>query len=135
MNGRSFSKAVDLIFSRFLSDLGFNEIEKTISGNFYSVRHSSSQYEISISFEPDTENVLIVLYSLVKDDISDIDNHLISPRLSDLNLRYMHLVTDAQRAENDDYFKELNSHDPIEKRLIKSAKELRLVLPKYFSNS
>jgi hypothetical protein len=57
-----------------------------------------------------------------------------TPRLSDLNSRYMNTVSSEERAANEAAFKSVEARDEEEKLLLKSAKELCLVLPKYLAD-
>ena len=63
-----------------------------------------------------------------------MDDRLKTPRLCDLNSRYMNTVTSEERAANDAAFKSVVALDEEERLLLKSAKELRLVLPKYLAS-
>jgi hypothetical protein len=47
----------------------------------------------------------------------------------------MNTITKTERAANDLAFKSVSAKDPEERQLLKAAKELRLVLPKYLGAS
>lgn len=63
---------------------------------------------------------------------NDIDDRTQTPRLADLNSRYMATITSEERAENEAAFAGIMVQNKQERLLLKAAKELRLVLPKYF---
>ena len=67
-------------------------------------------------------------------ELSDIDDRAETPRLADLNDRYMQTVTSEDRAANDEFFASVAVSDDEELRVLKAAKELRLVLPKHLAS-
>ncbi|MNT90529.1 hypothetical protein D3C72_2314430 [compost metagenome] len=67
-------------------------------------------------------------------DLRSIDDPLKTPRLSHLNARYMELVPKIEWDENEEFFGRQTPRDGAERRLIKCAKDLRLVLPRYLAS-
>ncbi|MCA2998931.1 MAG: hypothetical protein ING75_10050 [Rhodocyclaceae bacterium] len=67
--------------------------------------------------------------------LSEIDDLTESPRLADLNRRYMASVTSEERLKNEEFFRGIVTGDDDERMLLKMAKELRLVLPIYLNDS
>jgi hypothetical protein len=67
--------------------------------------------------------------------LSEIDDRTKTPRLSDLNSQFMNAVTGEERAANLVAFASLMPRDKEERALLKSAKELHLVLSKYLADS
>jgi hypothetical protein len=53
------------------------------------------------------------------------------PRLADLNSRYTSSITREERAENEATFESIIVNGKEERLLLKAAKGLRLVLPRY----
>jgi hypothetical protein len=135
MNGQDFLKLTTSAFLPFLKEMGFEMSKPDISGRLYSIDFKSSNHRVSVSYEPGDEVMFIIIFSVENGSSSNIDDRSKTPRLSDLNNLYMKNITLAQRAENDDYFKSITALDSAEHQLLKSAKELRLVLPQYIQSA
>lgn len=133
MNGQDFLRVATEAFAPFLSELGFSMDEPSISGRFYRASFSGPRYSVSVSFEPGDEALFVAVFSRSELGLSDMDDRLSTPRLSDLNRRYMSTVTKEERFANEAVFASVVARDDEEKALVKAAKELRLVLPKYLA--
>lgn len=131
MNGQDFLRIANEAFVPFLKGLGFVMDEPSISGRFYRVSFTGSAHVVSVSYEPGDEALFVLVFRRENGELSDIDDRLKTPRLSDLNIRYMQKVTAEERSINDAFFKSVITQDNQEYLLLKAAKELRLVLPKY----
>jgi hypothetical protein len=131
MNGQDFLRITSEAFSPFLRALGFAVDEPSISGRYYRVSFTSSSHGISISYEPGDEALFVIVFSRKNGELSDIDDRITTPRLSDLNSRYMEAITNEERVDNEAIFESIKVNDKEERILLKAAKELRLVLPKY----
>ena len=134
MNGQDFLRIVNEAFTPFLIGLGFSMDAPSISGRLYRASFSGPKHSVSVSFEPGDEALFVLVFSREHGELSDMDDRLKTPRLSDLNSRYMNAVNSEERAANETAFKSVVARDEEEKVLLKSAKELRLVLPKYLAN-
>ena len=89
---------------------------------------------VSVSFEPGDDSLFVIVFSRTRGDWSAMDDREMSPRLSDLNTRYMSMIGPKERSDNETYFRTAEASDPVEKSLLKAAKELRLVLPMYLAD-
>jgi hypothetical protein len=134
MNGDNFLRIVDEAFTQFMSDLGFIMEKPIVGGRLYSVTFTGVRHAVSVSFEPDNIQPSVLVFTLVGGRKSSIDDRSATPRLSDLNATFMKSVTQQERAINDAFFNSIVANDNQERLLLKSAKELRLVLPKYISS-
>jgi hypothetical protein len=134
MNGQDFERLVHDAFS-FLGDFDFILDELSVSGLMYHASFVSLSNVISVSYEPGNNNVLILVHTLTSGRLSDIDDRSKTPRLTDLNRQFMKMITKADRASNEAVFKSVVVHDHEETLLLKAAKELRLVLPRYLASS
>ena len=135
MNGQDFLRVAGEAFAPFLIELGFVMDEPSISGRFYRVSFTGSAHTVSISYEPYDDAAFIMIFSRVNGRLSDIDDRAQTPRLADLNARYMKSVTSEERAENDRVFELVVVNDNEGRALLKAAKELRLVIPRYLEGS
>ena len=131
MNGQDFLRIAHEALEPFLKELGFAMDEPSISGRYYRVSFTAPQSAVSVSYEPGDDALFVMVFGRKNGQLSDIDNRKETPRLSDLNSRYMAAVTQAERVVNEKAFESVLVHDNEERQLLKAAKELRLVLPKY----
>lgn len=135
MTGKDFLRLVREAFEPFLIALGFSMDPPSISGRFYRVSFSSSKNSISVSYEPGDNAFFVFVFSRENGELSDVDDRIRTPRLADLNNRYMHLVSNGELTENELFFQTVVVTDQEERLLLKFAKELRLVLPRYLKNN
>ena len=131
MNGLGFFRMIDEAFAPFLTQLGFSMNSPRISGRLYAASFSNETHSVDISFEPGDERFLVLVFSKENGKLSDIDDAVKTPRLADLNGRYMQALTRKERSANEIVFKSVLAHDSQERLLLKYAKELRLVLPRH----
>lgn len=131
MNGQDFLRVAKEAFAPFLEGLGFVMDEPSISGRFYRLSFTGSDHAVSVSYEPGDDALFVIVFNRKNGELSDIDDRAETPRLADLNSRYMPTITNDQRIENESVFESIVVHDKEERRLLKAAKELRLVLPKH----
>lgn len=134
MNGQDFLRIANEAFAPFLKELGFSMEAPSISGRFYRAIFTSPTHSVSVSFEPGDEAFFVLVFSREGGELSDMDDRMKTPRLSDLNNRYMKTVGSEERTANDAAFKAVVALDDEERVLFKAAKELRLVLPKHLAN-
>lgn len=134
MDGKDFLRVVKEAFSPFLQALGFEEDVPSISGRFYRASFSSTHNVISISFEPGDSALFIMVFSRENGELSDIDDRSRTPRLVDLNTRYLHLITNDELLNADAKFASIRVNDKDELFLLKAAKELSLVIPKHLQS-
>jgi len=131
MNGDDFKRIIAEAFEPCLKKLGFALKALSISGREYSVCFESDAQVVDVSYEPGDDYLNISVYRRENTTLSDIDDRSKTPRLSDLTRQYMPLVTRDERSVNEALFKSIVTRDATEGRLLKSAKDLCLVLPKY----
>jgi hypothetical protein len=133
MNGQDFLRIASEAFAPFLKEFGFSMDAPSISGRLYRVSFTGPKHSVSVSFEPGDGAFFVVVFSRENGQLSDMNDRLSSPRLSDLNSRHMNRVTREERVANEAFFKSVLVQDEEERTLLKYAKELRLVLPKHLA--
>jgi hypothetical protein len=133
MNDQDFSRIIDQAFTPFLKELGFVAQPKAISGRAYIVEFVGKAWTLSVSFEPGDDYFSVMLLNNEMRGLAAMDDRQKTPRLSDLNNRYMALVTQLDREENEAIFSGITVRDSLERQLLKFAKDLRLVLPKHLA--
>jgi len=134
MNGQDFSRIITEAFTPFLRELRFLPRPVKISGRAYQAEFVGEKYTVSISFEPGDDYFLAMVIENGFNDPESIDNREKTPRLSDLNTRYMRLIDATEREANEAYFAHVAVRHSFERHLLKIAKELRLVLPHYLAS-
>lgn len=131
MDGQDYLRLTSDAFVPFLSELGFRMDTPSISGRYYHVSFMADHHQVSLSYEPGDDAFFVVVYGREGGQLSSYDDRTRTPRLSDLNKRYMHLVPESERLSNETFFEGVIAGDPSERLVLKAAKELRLVLPRY----
>ncbi len=131
MNGLDFLRIANDAFAPFLKQLGFVMDAPSISGRFYRASFTGPAHAVSVSYEPGDETLFVMVFSREHGTLSEIDDRAKTPRLGDLNSRYMPTVMNEERAENEAVFRSVMANDQEERLLLKAAKELRLVLPRH----
>jgi hypothetical protein len=132
MNGSDFKRIIAEAFEPCLKKQGFALKPLSLSGREYTVCFESDAQVVDVSYEPGDDYLNISVYRREHTTLSDIDDRSKTLRLSDLNRQYMPLVTSGERSANEALFRSIVTRDATERRLLKSAKDLCLVLPKYF---
>ena len=131
MNGQDFLRIAKEAFIPFLKELGLEMDEPSMSGRFYRASFTGPAHAVSVSYEPGDGAFFVMVFGRKNGKLSDIDDRTKTPRLADLNSRYMPTITNKERVENEVAFESVVARDREERLLLKAAKELRLVLPKY----
>lgn len=134
MKGERFKILVEQAFNSYLIELGFKPEKPHLSGRYHRARFIGDNYTLIVSFEPCEAYITVMLVHNDDYDLSSIDDPQKTPRLSDLNRMYMREVTPAERSNNESFFSEIKIKDKHEQSLLKCAKELRLVLPRYLKS-
>lgn len=131
MNGQDFLRIAKDALVPFLKELGFSMDSPSISGRFYRVSFTGAAHAVWVSYEPGDEFWSVLVFGREGGELTDIDDRAKTPSLADLNVRYMPTISSDERAENEAAFDTVEARDKEELDLLKAAKELRLVLPKY----
>lgn len=135
MNGQDFLRITTMAFTPFLTKLGFRADEPSISGRYYRASFTGLFHAVSVSYEPGDSALFVIVFSRKNGELSDIDDSIKTRRLADLNNRYMSVVTAKERTDNEVFFESVEIKDDEERAVLKTAKELRLVLPLYLQEN
>ncbi len=134
MNGQDFDRIIRDAFAPFLGGMGFSMDTPSISGRNYHATFTGPRHVVSVSFEPGCDAQLVLVMRHDNGDLSALDDRTRTPRLSDLNRRYMPDVTTQERSACAAFVDSVVARDEHEKALLQAAHELRLVLPKYLAD-
>lgn len=133
MNSQDFLRLIDQAFLPFLTELDFTMRETAVSGRYYHATFSNGANEVSISFEPGENALFVQVFTIGNGTRSSIDDIRATPRLSDLNARFMKSVSRQERETNAARFERILVQDSEERHLVKTARDLSLVLPRFLS--
>jgi hypothetical protein len=131
MTGDRFANLLKAAFNPFLSDLGFKAEEVHKSGRYYRANFVRDLHTLVVSFEPGDSQLTAMLVRNDDNDVTAIDDVLITPRLGDLNERYQADIVASERKSNEEFFSSIKVEGRDEQTLLKCAKDLRLVLPRH----
>lgn len=131
MDGKEFLRIIDEAYDPFIRKFGFVRGGESINGRFCNVIFNRGECAISVTYELGEEEVFVSVYERTDGGLSDYDDRSRTVRLSDLNRTYMSSIGPEERAENESLFRLIRADDGEQVKLLKSAKELRLVLPRY----
>lgn len=131
ITGDRFQNFIKKVFTPFLKEMGFTPESPHLSGRYYRVNFIGDVHTLVVSFEPADSFFTVMLVRNDDNDLSAIDDPERTPRLADLNRMYMSQVTPSEREKNESFFSKIRVKDRSEQVLLKSAKDLRLVLPRY----
>ena len=127
MNSDQFVAAVNAELRPVLEPLGYR-VSTKVSGRAYDAECATEDCVAIISFEPGDDFLLVAVVSENDGVRSSLDDRTASPRLGDLNRRYLE-PADVEVLElsrrND------TALDPDARKLVAAMRQLCLVLPRY----
>lgn len=129
IDGQEFINIVKKYFSFLISEFNFKIIEEKIRGNaFYDVQFKDSLRIISISYENIENYLLTTVFILENGQLPDYDDKTKTLHLNKLNAIAQSMVDRMDIELNAEKFSQIQANNDLERKLLKSAKDLRLVL-------
>ncbi|WP_256005053.1 hypothetical protein [Pedobacter deserti] len=129
VDGKIYIEIVRLFFSFLINEFGFNQIKETENGNaFYDVEYRDGKRAISISYENVEDYLQVIVFMLKNGNLSDYDDKTHTLHLSELNKIILPRIYKKEVEENNILFSKYEANDSLGRKLLKSAKELRLIL-------
>ena len=129
IDGKKYIEIVKLFFSFLITEFGFNQTKETENGNaFYDVEYRDVKRTISISYENMENYLQVIVFKLKNGQLPDYDDKTHTLHLSELNKTVLPKIDKKEAAENNVLFDKFETKDSLERKLVKSAKELRLSL-------
>ena len=126
---KEYVNTVKNYFEFLISEFRFKILEEKIRGNaFYDVQYVDSKRVISISYENIEEYLLVIIFILQNGKLPDYDNKTKTLHLNQLNAKILTNIDKKEINLNNEYFSKFHAIDELERKLLKSAKELRLCL-------
>ena len=133
MEGNQFIETVKDYFAFLESEFNFKVSEEKILGNaFYDVQYRNKTRVVSVSYENIEDYLLVIVFMLQSGELPDYDDKTKTLHLNQLNAIVLPKVDKIEIDLNNEYFLKFQSKNELERRLLKSAKELRLCL-KHFN--
>lgn len=132
MSSKKYIDIVKLFFSFLITEYGFKLLKETENGNaFYDVEYSDAEKNISISYENIEDYLQVIVFKLKNGKLPDYDDKTRTLHLNELNKKVLSGINKKEIEENNVEFNKFDTDDELERKLLKSAKELRLVLKRW----
>lgn len=132
IDGKRYIEIVKLFFSFLITEFGFNKTKEIENGNaFYDVEYRDSKRAISISYENIEDYLQLIVFKLKNGQLPDYDDKTHTLHLSELNKKVLSEINKKEIEENNVEFNKFDPNDELERKLLKSAKELRLALKRW----
>lgn len=129
IDGNKYTKIVKAYFNFLINEFGFRVYKEKVSGNaFYDVQYNNEVQIVSISYENIGDYLLVIVFLLQNGELPDYDDKTKTLHLNKLNASVLPKVKKYEIDSNNKYFSRFDPKDDLEKKLLKSAKELRLCL-------
>lgn len=129
IDGKNYIEIVKLFFSFLITEFGFTQTKEVENGNaFYDVEYRDGQRAISISYENIEDYLQLIVFKLKNGQLPDYDDKTHTLHLSELNKIILPKINKKEVEENNVLFDKFETKDSLDRKLIKSAKELRLSL-------
>lgn len=134
IEGLEYIEVVKLLYSFLESEYNFNILNESINANvFYKVNYRHLGRVVSISYENIEDYLVVNIFKLNNEQMPDYDDKRMTLHLNKL---YAAIISKLDRNEinlNNEYFAKFQAKNELERKLLKSAKELRLCL-KHFKD-
>lgn len=133
IDGTKYIEVVKLFFSFLVTEHGFKLSKETENGNtFYDVEYSDAGRVVSISYENVEDYLQVIVFKLENGKLPDYDDKTHTLHLNELNKRVLSGIDNNEIEKNSELFDKFDTKDELERKLLKSAKELRLVLKHWY---
>ncbi len=132
IDGKQYIETVKLYFSFLINEFDFIQTNEIENGNaFYDVEYKNSERAISVSYENIEDYLQVIVFKLKNGKLPDYDDKSHTLHLDYLNKTIMPLISKSEINSNNKFFEKFEPNSNIEKKLLKTAKELRLCLKHY----
>jgi hypothetical protein len=119
---------VENYFSFLEKEFDFTIIErKKTSNSFYSVRYGNETRVISISYENIEDYFTVIIFILINGELPNYDDKSRTLHLDQFT-KFISSLNREEINQNNEYFKNFVATDELSKKILKSARELRLYL-------
>lgn len=127
--GNEYVQAVRKMFYFLSEEYGMTETKEEIRGNvYYDVEYHSASKVISISYENIEDYFQVIVFKLKDGKLPEYDDKTQTLHLNILNKLAFSIATKSDIELNNEYFSNIIANTKMEQMLLKSARELRLVM-------
>jgi hypothetical protein len=129
IEGSTYFQKVRNMFSFLSEEYGVTDINEITNGNvFYDIEYRKSSKVISISYENIEDYLQVIVFKLNNGKLPDYED-----KTQTLHLNVINKITFSKADKNDfelnnEYFDKKNAITELERKLLKSAKDLRLAM-------
>lgn len=129
IEGNQYIQTVEVYFNFPITEFGLNIYKEKVKGNaFYDVQYKGETHIVSISYENMENYLLVIIFLLENGELPDYDDKTRTLHLKQLNEKVLSKVDKRDINLNNEYFFKFQATGELERKLLKSAKELRLCL-------
>jgi len=129
IDGNQYIAVVKAYFYFLITEFNFKVSEAKIRGNaFYDIQYKDSTRIVSISYENIEDYFQVIVFMLQNGELPDYDDKTRTLHLNKLNTQVLLSIERSEIRLNSEFFVRFNPKDELERKLLKSAKELRLCL-------
>lgn len=129
IDGTQFIGLVKKNYSFLNTDFNLKIICEKVRGNaFYDVQYGDREKIISINYENIEDYFQVIIFKLQNGKLPDYDDKVRTLHLDRLNLKVLSHVEKRELLSNNDFFSQIKTSSELERKLLKSAKELRICL-------
>lgn len=129
VDGKIYIEIVKLFFAFLITEFGFRQTKETENGNaFYDVEYWDAKRAVSVSYENIEDYLQVLVFKLKNGKLPDYDDKTHTLHLQELTRVILSKIDKKEIEDNNALFNKFESKDDLERKLLKSAKELRLTL-------
>ncbi len=129
IEGNEYVETVELYFDFLITEFGFKKTEKVIKDNvYYDIQYHDKTRNVSISYENIEDYLQVIISMLQHGKLPHFDDKTKTLHLNHLNAQILPELGNEEIIQNSQYFLEFDAKSELERKLLKSAKELRLCL-------
>ena len=133
IDSNQYIKTIKDYFDFLITEFDYKLSDAKIRGNaFYDMQYRDKARVVSISYENIEDYLLVIIFMLQNGEMPDYDDKSKTLHLNKLNAIVLSKVDKSEINLNNEYFFKFQPKEELERKLLKSAKELRLCL-KHFN--
>jgi hypothetical protein len=127
--GDKYVAIVKEYFAFLNTEFKYSSPEEDIRGSYYyAVRYKDKIKMVSISYENIENYYQVIVFMLQNGKLPNYDDKTKTLHLNKLNAAVLSKVDKCEVLANNEYFSKFQVENELERKLLKSAKELRLCL-------
>lgn len=129
IEGSQYITIVKSYFNFLITEFNFKIREEKLRGNaFYDVAYEDVNRIVSISYENIEDYFQVVIFMLKNGELPDYDDKTRTLHLNIINAQVLSSIERREIHMNNEFFLKFTPIDTLDRKLLKSAKELRLYL-------